>query len=95
MSEKRSGGAGRAVLWLVVLAVGFGAGWYARGRNQEDVIQKAVARAEADLKDAVGRGKRAGAQLKEGARAAGEGTKAAVRELTEKQQPTEKQQRTE
>lgn len=84
MSEKQGGGAGRAVLWVIVLAVGFGAGWYVRGRNQEDVIQQAVAQAEADLKDAVDRGKRAGVQLKEGARAAGEGTKAAVRELTGK-----------
>lgn len=88
MGERRR----RLAFWLLarlfIFALGVAAGYYARDRQQHKKIQEAVERVRAELQDVgragqevIERGRRAGEGVRAGARAAAESTRAAVEEI--------------
>lgn len=72
---------------LIIFAVGIGLGWYARDRQHDDLrdaYDEAVAELEALRETGEGviqRGRRAGENLRAGAQAAADSTRAAVKEI--------------
>jgi uncharacterized protein HemX len=84
MAERRSG-RGRLVLWLILVGLGFGAGYYARDRQAEREVQEAAVRAREEMEhaglEAIERARRAGGDLRAGAQAAADSVRAAFREI--------------
>lgn len=86
MAPPRRRGLGARLLWTIVLfALGAGTGYYVRDRQQRNEVREAVQRARGEMEDAaleaIERARRAGGDLRSGAEAAAESTKAAFREL--------------
>lgn len=84
MAERRKG-RGRLLLWLILVGLGFGAGWYVRDRQAEREVQQAAARARQEMEqvglEAIDRARRAGGDLRAGAQAAADSVRAAFREI--------------
>lgn len=85
MAQARRGFFSRVIWWVVLFGLGAGAGYYVRDRQQRNEVREAVERARGDAEQAalgaIERAKRAGGDLRAGAEAAAESTKAAFREL--------------
>lgn len=86
MGQSRGGGFFSRLLRLVlVFAIGAGVGYYVRDRQQRNEVSRAVEHAREDAEraalGAIERARRAGGDLRAGAEAAAESTKAAFREL--------------
>lgn len=87
MSPRRRRFLARILPWLIVFAAGVTTGYYVRDRQQDEKIQEAAERARREMErvglEAIERAQSAGEELRAGARAAAESTKAAFRELLE------------
>lgn len=82
---RRGGVFSRLVWWAVLFGAGLGIGYSVRDRQQRNEVQEAVKRARDEAEGAalgaIERARRAGGDLRAGADAAAESTKAAFREL--------------
>ncbi len=85
MSEIRRKIGGKLLWWLILFGSGAATGFYVRDQQQHERIQEAVARAREDMGKAseefIERGRRAGEDIRAGAQAAADSTRAAVREM--------------
>lgn len=85
VQSRRGGFMSRLIWWVVLFGAGSGVGYYVRDRQQRNEVQEAVERARDDAEQAalsaIERARRAGGDLRAGAEAAAESTKAAFREL--------------
>lgn len=86
MTTKRRSLAARLFPWLLMFLVGGAAGYYVRDRQANERMQEAVQQTRQEMEraalEAIGRARRAGADLSAGAEAAADSTRAAFRELT-------------
>jgi hypothetical protein len=85
MAGRRRGPSARLLFLLFVFGAGGVSGYYFRDRQQQEKVQDAVENAREEMEraslDAIDRAKRAGGDLRAGAEAAAESTRAAFREL--------------
>lgn len=85
MGEMKRKLGGKLLLWLILFGAGTATGFYVRDQQQHERIQEAVEQAREDMEQAreelMQRGRRAGEDIKAGAQAAADSTRAAVREM--------------
>lgn len=85
MARPRRGLLHRFLGLLLIFAAGGASGYYFRDQQQQEKVQEAVDNARHEMEEAgleaIERARRAGGDLRAGAEAAAESTKAAFREL--------------